>query len=263
MRPYRIGFLQFQPEHRNPQRNIERIGQALSSAEADLVVLPELCISGYMFASRDDLARYAEPVPGGPSCLAIARLSRERNTSIVFGIAEAAPSGIYNSAVLVTPDGAARVYRKTHLFMNEKTLFERGTERFAALDVPGARVGLLVCFDYFFPEPARLLALDGALVVCHPANLVLDYAQSMTLTRSAENRVYWVLANRTGTEKLGGRAMTFTGSSQIVDPTGKLLYRARPDTEDLVVVEVDLDRAVDKRVTPSNDIFRDRRTDLY
>jgi predicted amidohydrolase len=263
MRPYRIGFFQFEPEHRNPSLNIERVRQALSYASADLIVLPELCTSGYMFSSRTELADFAEKVPEGLTCQVLARVSRERNMSIVFGIAESGPAGTSNSAVLVTPSGGVHVYRKTHLFMDEKNLFERGENAFVAFDAPGCRVGLLICFDYFFPEPARRLALDGALVVCHPANLVLDYAQSMTPTRAAENRVFWVLANRTGTERLGGREMAFTGSSQIVDPTGKVLYRAKSDTEELVVVEVDLERAVDKRVTPNNDVFRDRRTDLY
>lgn len=263
MRPYRIGFFQFEPEHRHPEINIERVRQALSYASADLLVLPELCTSGYMFSSRGDLAEFAEKVPDGLACQVLARVSRERNMNIVFGIAESDPSGIYNSAVLVTPSGGLNVYRKTHLFLDEKGLFQPGDNSFVGFDACGCRVGLLVCFDYFFPEPARALALDGALIVCHPSNLVLDYAQSMTLTRAAENRVFWVLANRTGTERLGNREMTFTGSSQIVDPAGKVLYRAKPDTEDLVVVEVDLERALDKRVTANNDVFRDRRTDLY
>lgn len=263
MKRYRIGFFQFQPVHRDPQANINRICAALSNVDADLLVLPELCTTGYLFASASELKQYAEPVPTGPTCQAIGRLSHERNVSIVFGLPELTPTGIYNSAVMVTPTDKTHVYRKTHLFWEEKQLFSRAVNRFSAIDIPGCRVGLLICFDYFFPEAARALALDRALVICHPANLVLDYAQSMTITRAAENRVFWVLANRIGAEKLGEKEMRFTGRSQIVDPTGRLLCRAEPDREELTVLEIDLDLAENKLVTPANHIFDDRRTDLY
>jgi predicted amidohydrolase len=92
---------------------------------------------------------------------------------------------------------------------------------------------------------------------------VLDYAQWMTLTRAAENRVFWIIANRTGTETLGAKTMTFTGCSQFVAPGGKLLYRAGIDTEELHIIEIDPAAADDKNITPRNHLITDRRTDLY
>jgi predicted amidohydrolase len=170
---------------------------------------------------------------------------------------------IYNSAVLVTHSGGVHVYRKSHLFLDEKDIFDRGDTPFPVFRLDGVGIGMLVCFDYIFPESGRALALNGAQVICHPSNLVLDYAQWMTLTRAAENRVFWIVANRTGSETTGEKALSFTGRSQVVAPTGKLLYRAGMDTEELPVIDIDPRDAFDKMATPRNHLLEDRRTDLY
>ncbi len=259
----KVGFFQFCPEHLRPDTNLEHVTRALTGIDCDLVVLPELCLTGYMFQSRKELATYAEPVPDGPSCQTLARFCREQELNLVIGLVERAGDRIFNSAVLITRHGNCHTYRKTHLFLDEKDIFDPGDKPFPVFDIDGVRVGMLVCFDYFAPETAKALTLNGAQLICHPSNLVLDYAQWMTLTRAAENRVFWIIANRTGTETLGTKAMTFTGCSQFVGPTGKLLYRAGTDTEELHIIEIDPAAADDKNVTPRNHLIADRRTDLY
>jgi len=258
-----IGFYQFAPLHRNVDINLGKVETAVRHTRADLVVLPEMCFTGYMFSSREELAKFAEPVPDGPICRRIVELCRERNVSLVFGIAEQDSERIYNSAVLVTHRGDVHVYRKSHLFLDEKDIFDQGDTPFPVFRLDDVGIGMLVCFDYIFPESGRALALNGAQLVCHPSNLVLDYAQWMTLTRAAENRVFWIVANRTGSEALGEKAFSFTGRSQIVAPTGKLLYRAGMDTEELPVIDIDPRDALDKMATPRNHLLDDRRTDLY
>lgn len=259
----KVGFLQFCPEHLRPDANLEHVTQTLTGIDCDLVVLPELCLTGYGFESREQLAGFAEPVPDGPSCQVLARFCREQRLNMVVGLAERARDRIFNSAVLITRNGDCHTYRKTHLFLDEKDIFDPGDKPFPVFEVDGTQVGMLVCFDYFAPETARALTLNGAQIICHPSNLVLDYAQWMTLTRAAENRVFWIIANRTGTETLGTKAMTFTGCSQVVAPGGKLLYRAGIDTEELHIIEIDPADADDKNVTPRNHLITDRRTDLY
>ncbi|MBN2537740.1 acyltransferase [candidate division WOR-3 bacterium] len=259
----RLGFYQFEPKFHDPEHNLARIETALGRARADLVVLPELCTTGYLLRDRAELERYAEEVPSGPTCRRLAAVCARRNLAVVAGLAERAGSRIFNSAVLFTPEGRVNTYRKSHLFLDEKDIFDPGDTGFPVFEVGSVKVGMLVCFDYIFPEPARSLALAGCQVVCHPANLVLDYAQWMTLTRSAENRVFWVLANRTGTETLGDRTLAFTGLSQIVEPRGRLLYRAGMDSEELPVIDIEPERALDKLATPRNHLLDDRRTDLY
>jgi predicted amidohydrolase len=258
----RVAFFQFCPTLHDKPDNLRRIRAALAAVEADLVVLPEMCTTGYIFPSRAALHAAAEPVPG-PSTDALLSLSREQRTAIVFGLPERSDDRVFNSAAMVTPQGDCHVYRKAHLFMDEKDLFSPGDLPFPVFEHAGVKVGMLVCFDHFFPEAARSLALKGCQIVCHCANLVLNVAQTTTQARAIENRVYWVLANRTGAETLAGKTLRFTGGSQIVAPDGRLLYRAPADTEEVRVVEIDPSRALDKHATPRNDLFEDRRTDLY
>jgi len=280
----RIGLLQFAPQPGAVRANLDHIARALSKVHADLMVLPELCTTGYLFASRPELARLSEAIPAGlsacghaqagPTCETMAALSRDSNTAMVWGMPELASPRIFNSAVLVTPQGRFHTYRKAHLFVDERDIFDPGDSPFPVFDVSlpspsgrgkgeGAKLGLLVCFDHFFPEAARSLALRGAQIICHPSNLVLEYAHTNSITRAVENRVFWILANRTGSETLGQKTLAFNGRSQIIAPDGRLLARAGPDTEELLVTEIDPAEALDKKVTPRNDLFADRRTDLY
>jgi len=271
----RVGLLQFAPRQRDVRANLDHIARALRGVHADLIVLPELCTTGYLFPSRSEVAKLSEPVPAGRTCETMAVISRDAKTTIVWGMPEAVGERLFNSAVMVTPQGEFHVYRKAHLFVDEKDLFDRGDSPFPVFDLPpvirhsdlvighSTKVGLLVCFDHFFPEAARTLALRGAQIICHPSNLVLEYAHTNSITRAVENRVFWILANRTGSESIGDKTLAFNGRSQIVAPDGRLLGRAGPDSDELVIVEIDPAEALDKKVTPRNDLFLDRRTDLY
>lgn len=259
----RVGVFQFEPKLRAIEENFDRITRCLANIEAELVVLPELCLTGYMFSSREEVCHYAQVVPDGPVCTALLEFCSRHNINLVLGIPELAGKKVFNSAVLVTAGGTVHIYRKVHLFGDEKDLFDPGDLPFPVFQIAGVKIGMLVCFDYFFPEGARSLALRGAQIICHPANLILKYAQAMTTTRSLENRVFWLLANRIGTEELNGKRLSFTGESQIVAPDGVLLARARPDAEELLIVEINPLQALDKNVTPKNDIFANRRPELY
>ncbi|MEO0079522.1 MAG: nitrilase-related carbon-nitrogen hydrolase [candidate division WOR-3 bacterium] len=259
----RIGFFQYCPEHKNPEANLTKVCKALSGVQADLMVLPELCLTGYSFSSRAELTRFSQPVPDGEFCQVFLSLCRERRINLVFGMAEKAGNRIYNSAVLITTGGAVHSYRKAHLFWDEKELFDPGDSPFPVFTLGDVRIGMLVCFDHIYPEAARSLALQGAQIISHPSNLILEIAQLTTTVRAIENRVYWILANRTGEEQQGSRRLTFTGQSQIVAPDGRLLCRAGPDSEEVVILEIDPAAALNKFVTPKNDLFADRRPELY
>jgi len=131
-------------------------------------------------------------------------------------------------------------------------------------DIGPAKVGIMICFDWFYPEAARTLALKGAEILCHPSNLILPHCPDAMVTRCLENRVFSVTANRIGQEERGGKqALTFIGKSEVVSPGGKILHRAQPDKEELTVVDIDVTEARDKRLNPYNDLFRDRQPHLY
>ncbi|MCS6816365.1 MAG: nitrilase [Blastocatellia bacterium] len=259
----RVAFYQFAPEQGAVEKNRERLAAVLEGLEADLVVLPELATTGYLFASREELYHQAEPVPG-PTTDQLQACAQRRGTHIVIGIAERVNNRCYNSAVLIGPQGVIGIYRKMHLFHEEKELFHPGDLGFPIFNVNGVKVGLLVCFDHFFPEAARTLALQGAQVICHPSNLILPgLGQLTTRVRALENRVFWILANRIGTETRGSQSLTFTGESQIIAPDGTLLVQATSQEERVGLVEIDPMRACDKRVTALNDLFADRRPTWY
>ena len=150
-------------------------------------------------------------------------------------------------------------YRKVHLFYREKLFFEPGNLGFHVFNIGIAKVGVMICFDWFFPESARTLALKGADIIAHPSNLVMPYAPRAMPIRALENRVYTITANRIGEE----RGLRFIGKSTIASPRAEVLAVGSEDKEEVAVVEVDLELARDKRLNDINDIFRDRRPEFY
>jgi predicted amidohydrolase len=260
----KLGVFQFSPAFGDKEGNLGRIGSALGSAEGDLVVLPELCTTGYRFVAREEAFDLSEPVSGGRTTEILSGICRDRGLHLALGMAERCGDACYNSAVLIGPGGWIGTYRKVHLFQDEKRWFSPGSEGFPVFDLGFASVGLMVCFDWIFPEAARTLALSGADLICHPSNLVLPYCPDAMITRSIENRVFTATANRTGAEERGGAGrLVFIGSSQITDPSGKVLVRMDREEEGLSFVQIDPQRARDKRITPMNHLWEDRKADQY
>lgn len=259
----RVGFLQFSPKRGRKRENLRQVRDWLVQAECDLVVLPELFNTGYLFESRGELWALAEEVPMGETTQALLELAAERDVAIAAGIAERCEDRLFNSAVLVTARGDVFLYRKLHLFGAEKRIFSPGDQEPGVFEIMGAKLGMMICFDWYFPETARLLMLQGAEIICHPANLVLPYCQEAMRTRCLENRVFAITANRIGAESVGARTMEFTGNSQVVDPLGKVLARASSDRSAVMTVEIDPKLSLDKQLTSTNDIISDRRVELY
>lgn len=257
-----IACIQYTPVFGEPEQNRAALSRLVGAAEAQLIVLPELCISGYCFADRAEAAALSEPADG-PTASALAALCRKRACHVVAGIAEQEGAALYNSAIVVGPDGLLGVYRKTHLFWDEPDWAEPGDSGFLVWDIGPCKLGVLICFDYAFPEAARTLALAGAEVIAHPSNLVLPLCQRVMPVRALENRLFTVTTNRCGTEERAGRSLTFTGLSQVAGPSGDVLAEAPADRDHVLEVEVDLSQARDKTLTPRNHIFDDRRPELY
>jgi predicted amidohydrolase len=258
------GFLQFNPVFGDIKGNVARAFRLLSGKQADLVVLPELFTTGYQFISADEVRDLSEEVPSGFTTRSLIELSKEKDLHIVAGIAERDGGAFYNSAVLTGPEGFMGVYRKTHLFYEEKLWFSPGNTGFKVWETPVGNIGIMICFDWFFPESARTLALKGADIIAHPANLVLPYCPDAMPTRCLENGVYAVTANRTGSEERGGKErLQFIGTSEIVSPKGEILYRAERDSEVFNSAEVDPAAARNKNLNSFNNLFEDRRKDFY
>jgi predicted amidohydrolase len=265
MKNLKIAAVQTSPVFGEVRANIDT-ALGLVPEGMDLVVLPELFSTGYQFRDREELDRYAEDLKGDPTPgSALARLTEtaaESGAVFVAGLVERADDRFYNSSVLVRPDGSRELYRKVHLFMDEKSLFEPGDLGFPVFEACGTTVGMMICFDWIFPEAARSLALAGAEILCHPSNLLLPWCQAAMVTRCQENMVHAVTANRVGTEHRTAQSLTFSGRSQVVSPLGERLAGLDAEETGAAAAEIGIVEK-DKRFTPRNDLWDDRRPEAY
>lgn len=260
----KAGFYQFGPVFGEKEKNINKAASAIKDADVELLVLQEFFATGYQFISKDEVDELSEQVPKGNTTQALMQLSREKNIFIVAGLPERAGDTFYNSAVFTGPEGFIGLYRKTHLFFEETLYFTPGDTGFRVWQTKIGRIGIKICFDWFFPESMRSLALLGAEVVAHPANLVLPFCPDSMPVRCLENRVFAVTANRIGTEhRKKEHSHTFIGKSEVVSPRGEILVRAPDDEEALMVVDIDPEMARDKMLNPYNDLLKARRPDQY
>ena len=260
----RIGYVQMNPTFGKVASNLEAAEELMRQSTADLWVLPELFATGYQFASQEELDVLSEPIPEGPTTQTLIAFARTQSCFVVAGLTEYHGCNVYNSAVLVGPEGLVAHYRKIHLFSNEKQWFAPGDTPFPVEDIGPAKVGIMICFDHLFPESARTLALKGAEIIAHPSNLVMPvYAQVTMRARALENGVFTVTANRVGIEARTYETLRFTGESQIVSPSGEILAHSPAEGQDVQVVEIDPTQARDKSLNTDNDRLADRRPDFY
>ena len=260
----KAGFYQFSPAFGNKDGNLKKVMSAVKDADLDLIVLPEFFATGYQFVSKDEAAELSEQIPEGHTTKFLSELSHQKGLYIVAGLPEKDGDRFFNSAVFIGPDGFIGVYRKTHLFFEEKLFFSPGDTGFKVWDTEIGRIGIMICFDWFFPESMRALALMGADIIAHPSNLVLPYCPYAIPVRCLENRTYAITANRIGEEnRKEGQSLRFIGQSLIVSPEGKVLAKASEDEEILLITDIEPELARNKFLTPLNNIFDDRRPEMY
>lgn len=267
----KIGFLQFKPEFGKVKENISKIENMIFEKDFDLLVLPELANSGYLFVSKEELEEYSERASDGIFCSSLLKICSQKKCYIVAGFCERAEEDetiFYNSSILACPDSRFSLYRKIHLFYEESKLFTAGNLKYKVEKIFGERfgeanVGMMICLDWLFPEAARTLALQGAQIIAHPSNLVMPYCQKAMYARAIENGVFTVTANRIGEDVNHSKEVTFTGESVMLSPRGKYLARGTKDTEELIIVDINPADADNKFINEHNHLFNDRKTEFY
>ena len=257
----KIGFIQFAPVLGDAQATIRKIDGLIDQTKiTDILVLPELCNSGYNFTSFEEAWETSERIEDSIFINYLISKCKQFNLYIVSGFNERDNKDLYNSAILIGPKGYIGKYRKLHLFMNEKDYFKPGNIGLPVFDIGLCKIGMLVCFDWIFPEVWRILALKGAEIICHPSNLVLPgLAQKAVPIHALTNRIYTITANRIGIEG----DLSFTGLSTIANPNGDILFQASRTEEATVIKDIDIRLARDKIITKKNDLFSDRRPEEY
>ncbi len=265
MKTLTVASIQNSPEFGNIRANLHDL-MGLLPLGCDLAVLPELCATGYQFRCRDEVMEMAEVIaPGqqpGPITTRLSEAAASSGITIIAGIAERDGDKLYNSSVLIRPDGSRHIYRKIHLFLDEKNLFDPGDLGFSVVDACGVKVGMMICFDWIFPESARTLALKGAQIIAHPSNLVLPWCPEAMITRSLENRVFTMTANRVGRELRTDTPLEFIGLSQVVSPTGMRLAQLGKEGTGAALATINISES-HKKITAANDLFADRRPEFY
>jgi predicted amidohydrolase len=258
----KIGYVQTSPLFGDKQRNFEHVKNLINNIKADLIVLPELFATGYTFVSKKE-AELASEKSDGKTAEFLIELAKKTSAIIVAGFAEKEGNQIFNSSLIVSEKEVLGTYRKIHLYYKEKLWFSPGNKPLEVYKVKDARIGVMICFDWFFPEITRSLTLLGANIIAHPANLVLPYCQKAMMTRCLINRVFAVTSNRIGNEARGEDDFTFTGGSQITSFNGDVLSSAPKDKTHIDFVEIDVNLARDKNLNKYNNVIEDRRTEFY
>jgi predicted amidohydrolase len=275
--PVRVAVVQLDPQvgverlKANAEHAVEAAGRAVAQG-ADVVVLPELVTTGYSFENRAEAYAHAEPVPDGDTVRMWEAFAAEHDVHVVAGLVEQDGVRLFDTAVLVGPGGYVGRYRKTHLWFREKLWFTPGDEGFPVFETPIGRIGLLICWDIWFPEVPRLLAQQGADLICSVNNWVWTppplfdasgrpMATYLTMTAAHVNNVFIAAADRVGVE----RGAKFLGCSVIAGTNGWPIGEvAGAEGEQILLADLDLSAARSAPVwNELNDLLRDRRTDLY
>jgi predicted amidohydrolase len=246
----KVAGAQINPQILEKERNLEKCLDSIrvaSKTSAKLIVFPECALTGYCFNNRDEALAMAETIPGW-STRTIAALCKELDIYVIVGLLEKFRTRLYNAAAFLGPEGLVGKYRKTHLpYLGVDRFADRGDKPFRVYDTPIGKIGLNICFDLRFPEPSRVMALNGAEVLVLPTNWPEGAENSPRFyvnTRASENRVNYVAVNRVGKE----RGFGFIGQSKIVDPDGRTLAEASSDREEIIYADFNLEAARNKRV---------------
>jgi len=252
--------IQFDPQVGELERNFNKVAELLTkTGNARLVILPELANSGYNFIDREHAFTLATTVEKSDYVAILAETASKQNQYIVTGFHEKEGEELFNTSLLISPRGVIGKYRKIHLFMNEKQIFTRGKLGLPLFKLDGYKLGMLICFDYFFPEIWRIMALKGADIIAHPSNLVTFQAYKVVPAQAAINRFFIFTANRIGTE----RDISFSGRSFAVDPEGDVIAEASKDKEDILFTVIDPIKARNKLITEKNHVLDDRIPEEY
>jgi 5-aminopentanamidase len=261
----KISCVQISPVFGDKIKNSVLMMKYITSTESDIIIFPELCLTGYFFRNKEESIHYSEKKES-EKIQSFAEEAVKQNKIISFGFPENDNGLVYNSIAILFPERQFnRIYRKTHLFYKEKFCFEQGNTGFEVIDYKpwDIKIGPMICYDWRFPEAARSLALQGADLIICPSNLVTKVWHKVMPARALENKVYLAVANRYGTEERGGEVLEFNGGSAIYSYNGDVAAIAGAETEEVITAEIFPEKTRDKSFNDFNDLFKDRKPEYY
>lgn len=257
-----VGSLQLNVIKKDKARNLNTIEQ-LINRPVDLIVLPELFSTGYYLDSASELMEIAEEIPNGYTTRRLADIAAKANCHFVGAIVEKENDQFYIAAVVVGPSGYIGKHRKRHLTDHELQVYSYscGTSS-EVFDINGCKVGVVICFEGWFPESARELMLKGAQIICHSVLTCQERTLDIMRVRAIENKAYLILANSIGTETYNKESITFRGDSRIIDYDGNILVNAGQE-EKLITAEINEAHTIRKDLDDCSDLVSEVRKHTY
>ncbi|MGQ9819333.1 MAG: nitrilase-related carbon-nitrogen hydrolase [Candidatus Kapaibacteriales bacterium] len=260
-----VAIVQFKPNFKQLESNLEFLKDKSENIAADLICFPEMATSGYFFLSKDEIWPFVFDFKS-EIIRTFQDISTKHSRIIIFGFPERSGNTIYNSAAIIFPDPQLTcVYRKTHLFYKEKLIFEAGdTGYFVNFYEPlNLKLGVLLCYDWRFPEASRSLGILGADLIACPSNLVTKVWTIAIPARALENHLYFLVSNRVGFEQNNNEKVEFNGKSGLWDYNGEVMALASSTDEQVLICQIDPTKARNKKINDYNEIFADRRPEMY
>lgn len=249
-----VGALQMNVKKNDKTANLDTV-ERLIEGPVDLVVMPELFSTGYFFNSRSDFQDIAEEIPNGYTTQRLIKISKKLNCHLIGAIVEKEKGNLYISAVVTGPEGYIGKHRKRHLTIDETEVYTGGNQT-EVFEINGCKVGVVICFEGWFPESCRELMLKGAQIICHTVLTCQQRTLDIMRVRAIENKAWLVLANSIATEEYNNMPLTFRGDSRVIDFNGNILTDAGQE-EKLVTAEIDEKETINKDLEDCRDIKKE------
>ncbi len=251
----KIGFCQFEINHKATTKNLETILNLLNNIQADLIVLPELALTGYYFEHKQELIEHSNII-NTKAIKELTTLSKKTGTTYVIGIGEVEDPKLFNTALVINHKGVIGKHRKINLTNNE-TIFDAG-DSVKVIDLGNYKLGIAICFETWFPEIFRILSDKGADLIVSPANFGGPWTLDVARVRALENSIPVILTNRLGSELIQGEKDDFRGESRIIDGYGNIILSAEKEPY-VGIIEIDLNDFQRHRNLISDDTLKERK----
>lgn len=255
-----IAQIQFQPALGDIISNTKEVAKLIDKCKnCNLIILPELSDIAYNFPDKNYALKHSQEFEENIFVKMLREKSTEYELSIISGFAEKHTDKLFNSSILIHKGEILGIYRKIHLFMNEKDIFLPGKGNIEVYNLGDFKIGMLICFDYLFPEVWRILAEKGADIIAHPSNLVTYNAFKVIPALSVMNKVFIATTNRIGSDN----GLSFAGRSFLCKPEGEIISEASSSETEILISKIDASNARNKFITERNHVFKDRRPEEY
>lgn len=252
-----IGSLQMDIIKCNKDKNLLKVEELIGSNNVDLVVLPELFSTGYFYDEGSQLWEIAEEIPNGLTTQKLISIASKAGCYIVGTIVEKDNDRLYITSEIIGPSGYIGKHRKIHLTDDEAAFYSYGKSS-DIYEVNGCKIGVVTCFEGWFPEITRELILKGAQIICHSALIISEKTFDIMRIRAIENKVYVIMANGINTETYKKRRITFRGNSRIIDYKGNILVNAGQE-EKMILAEINENETLIKNLDDCHDLISEIR----